>query len=95
MAGSEEAGPGHEVWVAAAGEAAGAAATAAIRLVGLLPAGWACGQRIEGRRIVLRVAPPGNDGAGTAQTAQTVERWLAGALEDRALAHWRAVPPEA
>ncbi|MDH6705819.1 hypothetical protein P3T27_002541 [Kitasatospora sp. MAA19] len=89
MAGSERAGGGHEVWVAAAGDRAGAAATAVIRLMGMLPEGWICEQRVEGGRIALRVVPAAGG------TAEAVERWLAGALADRALTGWRAVPPGA
>ncbi|MFJ9775518.1 hypothetical protein ACIRVF_30450 [Kitasatospora sp. NPDC101157] len=57
-------------------------ATTVIRLVGMLPAGWACEPWVEGGRIGLRVEP----GPGGA-----VDRWLAGVLADRVLAGWGAV----
>ncbi|MER5489996.1 hypothetical protein ACWD6I_21250 [Streptomyces sp. NPDC002454] len=87
MVGSEAAVAGHEVRVAAATAAAGAAETASIRLVALLPVGWGCHQRIEDGHIVLRVLAPGDRGA------DAVADWLAGALADRALAHWEALAP--
>ncbi|MEV6394013.1 hypothetical protein AB0M39_04395 [Streptomyces sp. NPDC051907] len=61
--------------------------TAVIRLIGMLPADWVCGQRVEEDRIWLRVHSAG--GAGT----DVVRERLAAALRDSSLPGWRVQDP--
>ncbi|PZT69006.1 hypothetical protein DN402_16805 [Streptomyces sp. SW4] len=62
------------------------AATAVVRILGKLPAGWERSWRLDedGGRIQLRIRPP----AGSPPTA--ARAWLADALTDPALAGWSA-----
>ncbi len=60
------------------------AGIAVLRLIGMLPARWECGQRIEEDRITVLVLGSGRD----AQDVTAVRERCAEALRDRTLHGW-------
>ncbi|WP_206430046.1 hypothetical protein [Streptomyces sp. ADI96-02] len=74
-----------EVAVVRAAVTAAPAGIAVLRLIGMLPAHWVCGQRIEEDRITLRVR--GGDGPEVRGRCGAV-------LRDRALEGWALETPE-
>ncbi|MFJ3749429.1 hypothetical protein [Streptomyces sp. t99] len=60
------------------------AGIAVLRLIGMLPAQWECGQRIEEDRITVLVRGSGQD----AEDVTAVRERCAEALRDRTLHGW-------
>ncbi len=60
------------------------AGIAVLRLIGMLPAEWECGQRIEEDRITVLVRGSGRD----AEEVTGVRQRCAEALRDRTLEGW-------
>ncbi|NED08271.1 hypothetical protein G3I55_42335 [Streptomyces sp. SID6648] len=73
-----------EITVARVSTDAAPAGIAVLRLIGMLPAQWECGQRIEEDRITVLVRGSGQD----AEDVTGVRERCAEALRDRTLHGW-------
>ncbi|GGR79039.1 MULTISPECIES: hypothetical protein [Streptomyces] len=73
-----------EITLARVSTDAAPAGIAVLRLIGMLPAQWECGQRIEEDRITVLVRGSGQD----AEDVTAVRERCAEALRDRTLHGW-------
>ncbi|MFD5695699.1 hypothetical protein [Streptomyces rubiginosohelvolus] len=73
-----------EITLARVSTDAAPAGIAVLRLIGMLPARWECGQRIEEDRITVLVRGSGRD----AEDFTAVRERCAEALRDRTLHGW-------
>ncbi|MET7413905.1 hypothetical protein [Streptomyces rubiginosohelvolus] len=73
-----------EITLARVSADAAPAGIAVLRLIGMLPAQWECGQRIEEDRITVLVRGSGQD----AEDVTAVRERCAEALRDRTLHGW-------
>ncbi|MET8603371.1 hypothetical protein ACWCQF_24825 [Streptomyces rubiginosohelvolus] len=76
-----------EITLARVSTDAAPAGIAVLRLIGMLPAQWECGQRIEEDRITVLVRGSGQD-AEDAEDVTAVRERCAEALRDRTLHGW-------